>query len=187
MFLSQDKRFYDFFTVMLDSFEVSTLNTRPIVERVIAEISAELKNHGVQPDQSKLSKNNIEVIKLINLVIECRRMFHESEQGVRTFSEAIATIHFNKFKSPLLINFNFTELIDCFERQRKHHQMEADRRNGSMCYVDLPSQHIEVIQKVDWEFDNFYSMYYEFSKYMCKYIKSMHFNGVGVCVCVDEI
>ncbi|KAH9581805.1 hypothetical protein MS3_00011078 [Schistosoma haematobium] len=125
-------------------------NLKEIMRRNKAEISAELKNHGVQPDQ----------------IIECRRMFHESEQGVRTFSEAIATIHFNKFKSPLVTDYNFTELIDCFERQRKHHQMEADRRNGSMCYGNLPPQHIEVIQKVDKRFDDSYSIYYELSKYM---------------------
>ncbi|VDP27167.1 unnamed protein product [Schistosoma margrebowiei] len=70
----------------LDEFNDSIPRTRPIIEKVIAELSAELKNHSVQPDQSKLSKKNIEMIKLLNLVIECRRMFHENEQGAKIFS-----------------------------------------------------------------------------------------------------
>ncbi|CAH8603286.1 unnamed protein product [Schistosoma curassoni] len=60
-----------------------------------------------------------------------------------TVSDLIKTIHFNKFKSPLVADYNFTDLIKCFEEQKKHHQMEADRLNGSPCYVNLQSQHIE--------------------------------------------
>ncbi|CAH8602589.1 unnamed protein product, partial [Schistosoma curassoni] len=91
------------------------------------ETNADLKNHGVQSDE----------------VIECRRMFYESEHGARIFGHMIKTIHFNKFKSPLVTNYNFTELIDCFEKQKKHHQMEAANRNGSACYINLLPQHIE--------------------------------------------
>ncbi|KAH9581865.1 hypothetical protein MS3_00000644 [Schistosoma haematobium] len=93
-------------------------------------------------------------------------MFYERKQGARTFNDIIETIHVNKFKSPLVTSYNFTELIDCFEKQKKHHQIEADSRNGSVCYINLSPQYIEVIQKIDETFENLYRMYYEFGKYL---------------------
>uniref|UniRef100_A0A5K4F799 Phage protein n=1 Tax=Schistosoma mansoni TaxID=6183 RepID=A0A5K4F799_SCHMA len=120
------------------------------INKRIEEIKANLKSHGVQSDQA----------------IECRRVFYESEYGARTFSDVIETIQVNKFKSPLVVNYSFTELIKCSDKQKKRHQIRADIRNGSMCYVNVPPQYIEQIQKVNEDLNTFYALKYEFSKYL---------------------
>lgn len=63
----------------------------------IAEAKANLKNHSVQSDEGKLSNNNIEIINLLNIVIECRRMFHENKQGALTVSGMLLTENYFYF------------------------------------------------------------------------------------------
>uniref|UniRef100_A0A5K4FBG6 DHC_N1 domain-containing protein n=1 Tax=Schistosoma mansoni TaxID=6183 RepID=A0A5K4FBG6_SCHMA len=134
----------------LESYDETVQRMGPLIDKEIAEIKANLTNHGVQFDK----------------VIECRRMFYESEQGARTFNVMIETIQVNKFKSPLVVNYNFTELIKCSEEQKKRYQMQAESRNGSACYVNLPPQYIEEIQKLDGRFSVFYILKHKFSKYL---------------------
>ncbi|CAH8603698.1 unnamed protein product, partial [Schistosoma margrebowiei] len=67
----------------------------------------------------------------------------------------------------LVADYNFADLIKCFEEQKKIHQIEADRLNGSACYVNLLPQHIEVIKKVNKKFESYYGMKVEFSFFSC--------------------
>ncbi|VDP40417.1 unnamed protein product [Schistosoma margrebowiei] len=70
----------------LETLDIQIQKTRLDIEKLIGETNAGLKNHGVQSDEGKLSNNNnIETMKLLNLVIECRRMFYENEHGARIF------------------------------------------------------------------------------------------------------
>ncbi|VDO86212.1 unnamed protein product [Schistosoma margrebowiei] len=70
----------------LETMDKRVRKTRLDIEKLIEETNANLKNHGVQSDKGKLSdNNNIETMKLLNLVIECRRMFYENEHGAIIF------------------------------------------------------------------------------------------------------
>ncbi|KAH9581862.1 sterile alpha motif domain containing 15 [Schistosoma haematobium] len=134
----------------LETLDKRVQKTRLDIEKLIGETNSDLKNHGVQSDE----------------VIECRRMFYASEHGAIIFDDMIEKIRVNKFKSPLVTNYNFTDLINCFEKQKKHHQMEAANRNGSACYINLPPQHIEVFENVNDKLNTLHYVKSEFSKFL---------------------
>ncbi|VDP64818.1 unnamed protein product [Schistosoma mattheei] len=58
------------------------------------------------------------------------------------FSISVSVSNFSTLPA-LVADYNFTDVINCFEDQKKHHQMEADRRNDLTCYSNLPPQHIQ--------------------------------------------
>ncbi|CAH8619042.1 unnamed protein product [Schistosoma rodhaini] len=66
--------------------------------------------------------------------------------------------------------------MDNIEKLMKSHEVQAESRNGSACYVNVPQQYIEEIQKLDRRFGTFCSLNHKFSNYLCKYVNSMHFN-----------
>ncbi|CAH8540035.1 unnamed protein product [Schistosoma rodhaini] len=61
----------------------------------------------------------------ISFVIECQKLYYESEQGITLLTDVIGYVKSNLVDISSILKENYTELIDCFQEQIKQYQTKA--------------------------------------------------------------
>ncbi|CAH8540018.1 unnamed protein product [Schistosoma rodhaini] len=89
----------------------------------------------------------------ISFVIECQKLYYESEQGITLLTGSI-------------LKENYTELIDCFQEQIKQYQKDKDNRAGFACYDDMSLDLFQSVSLLDGKLVDLYKRKAEFSKYL---------------------
>ncbi|CAH8532953.1 unnamed protein product [Schistosoma margrebowiei] len=143
-------RLYNFVTGKLPELDKKAQIAEDDAQNVINELTVQLENHGVVFDK----------------LIECQRIYYESEKGITLFTEIIDYMKGNLDYTSSKLKENHTELIDCFQGQIKQYEKERDSRVDFACYNNIPLELYQSTIFLNTKLGDLYHCKAEFSKHL---------------------